>query len=221
MFENRASVQRSYVLIAGFVAVALATTAAVAQAQAGRNLERPTHWKVKSADATEEAERPFVVMRPGWHIFSGPGALLWQPASFASGDYSITSEVFLFPPDVGAPYGVFLGGRELEGESSAYLSFEIRNDRRFRVAQHTGMRVQELVPWTEHADIGSVEPTNGSPVENQLAVDVRDGVVAFYINEVRVAELPRLGMPTDGAIGLAVGAGLSVHFTTLGIGPNR
>ena len=212
---------RPHVLRTGFVAVALAAIATLCQAQAGRNMERPPHWKLRAADTTEEAERSFVVMRPGWHIFSGPGTLLWDPASFASGDYRVTSEMFLFPPDVGAPYGMFLGGGELEGDSGSWLSFEIRNDRRFRVARHAGMQVRELVPWTEHPDIVAVEPTNGGPVENRLAVDVRDAGVAFYINEVHVAELPRSGLPTDGAIGLFVGDALSVHFTSLDIGPNR
>ena len=82
-----------------------------------------------------------MVMRPGWHVFSGVDALLWDPGSFASGNYSVTSEMFLFPSaETGTPYGVFLGGGQLEGESFAYISFQLRNDRRFRVAQHAGGR---------------------------------------------------------------------------------
>ena len=58
-------------------------------------------------------------------------------------------------------------------------------------------------------------------MENRIAVDVRDGVVAFYVNDACVAELPRPELPTDGTIGLAVGDGLSLHVTNLRIGPNR
>ena len=222
MPEKRNAAHRSYALIAGMAAVALTATAPVSEAQAGHNLERPAHWKVAHPGTQDEVERPFVVMRPGWHVFSGVGALLWDPGSFASGNYSVTSEMFLFPStEIGTPYGVFLGGGQLEGESSAYISFQIRNDRRYRVARHGGGRIDELVPWTEHADILSVEQSSGGPVENRISVDVRDGVVAFYINDAWVAELPRPGLPAEGTIGLAVGDGLSLHVTNLRIGPNR
>lgn len=158
---------------------------------------------------------------PGWHIFAGPGALLSDPGSFASGNFSVTSKMFLFPtPELGTPYGVFLGGSQFEGESSAYLSFQIRNDRRFRIAHHTGDEVHELVPWTEHADIVSLEPTGG-PVENRIAVDVQDGVLSFFINDAVVAELPDSGLRTDGAIGIAAGDDLSLHVNELLIGPNQ
>ena len=218
---KRGSSERFCLVIAGLVLVALAATATVTLAQSGGNMERPPHWQVLHPDRNEAVERRFVVMRPGWHIFAGPGALLREPGSFASGNFSVTSKIFLFPtPDMGTPYGLFLGGSEFEGESSTYVSFQIRNDGRFRVAHHAGEQVHELVPWTEHADIVPLEPTDG-PVENRLAVDVQDGVVSFFINDAVAAELSDAGLTTDGAIGLAVGGDLSLHVTELMIGPNR
>lgn len=218
---KRGSFERSCLLIAGMVMIVLAATARVTVAQSGGNMERPPHWQVLHPDRNEVVERPFVVMRPGWHIFAGPGALLWDPGSFASGNFSVTSKMFLFPtPEMGTPFGVFLGGSQFEGEWSAYVSFQIRNDGRFRVAHHAGEQVHELVPWTEHAEIVPLEPTGG-PVENRLAVDVQDGVVSFFINDAVVAELSDAGLTTDGAIGLAVGGDLSLHVTELLIGPNR
>ena len=221
MSKKRGSAERSCVLIAGMVAVALAATPTVMLAQSGRNMEPPPHWQVLHPDRNEAVERRFVVMRPGWHIFAGPGALLSDPGSFASGNFSVSSKMFLFPtPELGRPYGMFLGGSQFEGESSNYVSFQIRNDRRFRVAHHTGDQVHELVPWTEHADIVSLEPTGG-PVENRLAVDVQDGVVSFFINDAVVAELSGAGLTTDGGIGIAAGGDLSLHVTELRIGPNH
>ena len=145
MSKKRGSAERSCVLIAGMVAVALAATPTVSLAQSGRKMEPPPHWQV---------------------------------------------------------------------------SFQIRNDRQFRVAHHTGDQVHELVPWTEHADIVSLEPTGG-PVENRLAVDVQDGVVSFFINDAVVAELSGAGLTTDGGIGIAAGGDLSLHVTELRIGPNH
>ena len=85
------------VLIAAGVAAAAGAVVAATAAQSGRNLERPGHWKVRYDDGAGAAERRFVVMRPGWHIFAGSGGLLWDPGSFASGSYGVSSTIYLFP----------------------------------------------------------------------------------------------------------------------------
>ncbi len=116
------------------VAVVVSTAATPVFAQSGRNLERPAHWKVRFDDVDGAGERRFVVMRPGWHVVAGPGGLLWDPGSFALGSYGVSSTIFLFPegdPErsgstrLDSPFGLFLGGRDLEGEASAYLSFQV------------------------------------------------------------------------------------------------
>ena len=211
-------------------AALVAGVATAAPAQSGRNLERPVHWQVRYDDGAGAAERRFVVMRPGWHVFAGSGGLLWDPGSFASGGYGVSGTIFLFPEGdpsqsgstrLDSAYGLFLAGRDLDAETPAYVSFQIGNDRRFRVASHTGAQMQDLVPWTGHAGIAVMDETTEGPVENVLAVDVQDDTVVFYINDARVAELPRGQVPLDGVIGLRAGAGLSLHVTEIAIGPNR
>ena len=218
------------VMVVMVSAAVIAGAATVAPAQSGRNLERPGHWKVRYDDGAGADERRFVVMRPGWHVFAGPGGLLWDPGSFASGGYGVSGTIFLFPEGdpsqsgstrLDSAYGLFLAGRNLDAATPAYVSFQIGNDRRFRVARHTGAQMQDLVPWTGHAGIAVMDESAEGPVENVLAVDVRDDTVVFYINDVRVAELPRAQLPLDGVIGLRAGAGLSLHVTEVAIGPNR
>lgn len=229
-YIQRRTTQTAPAWLAVMATVAFAA-GAVGLTQSGRNLDRPSHWTVRYDDGAGVAERRFVVMRPGWHIFAGPGGLLWDSGRFASGSYSVSSTVYLFPegdPDqsgstrLDSAYGLFLGGRDLDGETPVYVSFLVGNDRRFRVASHAGSDTAELVPWTDHEAIAAFdEATTGGPVENVLAVDVRDDAVFFHVNDVVVGELPRDGVPLDGVIGLRAGAGLSLHVTEIAIGPNR
>ena len=79
-------------LMAVLVLILFATPLA---AQSGHNLERPDHWKARYDDGTSAPERRFVVMRPGWHVFAGPGGLFWDPGSFASGAFAVSSTIFL------------------------------------------------------------------------------------------------------------------------------
>lgn len=212
-------------------AVVLATLlAGSAAAQSGQNLARPEHWKARYDDGASAKERRFVVMRPGWHVFAGPGGLLWDPGSFASGDYSVSTTVFLFPegdPEqsgsvrLDSPYGLFLGGRALDGDGAAWMSFELRNDGRFRIAKHAEGDALDLAPWTAHEAVETLAADARAPLENVLSVDVRGDRVVFHINESEVAALPRERVAVEGVIGLRAGTGLSLHVTEIAIGPGR
>ena len=221
--------RRSLCFTAAIVAAILVMPLAVS-AQSGHNLERPEHWKVRYDGSDEAAERNFVVMRPGWHVYAGPGGLLWDPGSFASGSYAVKSTIYLFPegdPErsgstrVDTPFGLFLGGLDLEGAVATYVSFQIDNAGRFRIAEHTGDKINTLVPWKAHDAVTVLEDPATSPAENVLEVDVRGERAVFYIGAELVAELPSEDRGLDGAIGLRAGEGLSLHITEIAIGPNR
>ena len=215
---------------AGTAAVALVLFAGLAPAQSGHNLERPAHWKARYDDGAAAPERRFVVMRPGWHVFAGPGGLFWDPGSYASGAFAVSSTIFLFPegdPEqsgstrLDSPFGLFLGGSELEAGGPRYVAFELRNDGNFRIAEHSGGKSRDLVPWTAHDAVVTSGAETTSPVQNLLAVDVRGDRTVFYLNDRAIAELPGEGVALDGVIGVRAGAGLSIHVTEVDIGPNR
>ena len=215
---------------AGTAAAALVLSAVLAPAQSGHNLERPAHWKARYDDGTAAPERRFVVMRPGWHVYAGPGGLFWDPGSYASGAFGVSSAIFLFPegdPEqsgstrLDSPFGLFLGGSGLEADAARYLAFELRNDGRFRIAEFTGGESQDLVPWTAHDAVVTSGAETTGPVENLLAVDVRGDRTVFYLNDRQIAELPGDRVALDGVIGVRAGAGLSLHVTEVDIGPNR
>lgn len=208
----------------------LVSLATLAPAQSGLNLERPRHWKARHDDGTGASERRFVVMRPGWHVFAGPGGLFWDPGSFASGAYAVSSNIFLFPegdPEqsgstrLDSSFGLFLAGSDVEGESPSYVAFEIRNDGQFRIAEHSGGKENDLMPWTGHDAVETLAADATGPLQNVLGVDVRGDRAVFYVNDIQVAELPDERLPLDGVIGLRAGAGLSLHITEIAIGPNR
>ena len=101
------------------------------------------------------------------------------------------------------------------------MTFEIRNDGQFRVAEHSGGKENDLVPWTGHDAVETLAADASGPLKNVLGVDVRGDRAVFYVNDIQVAELPDERLPLDGAIGLRAGAGLSLHITEIDIGPNR
>ncbi len=109
----------------------------------GENLQVPPDWSVRlddpraeaviGADA-ETADIFFVSMTPGWHVTTGPRAIFHHPGSSATGDYFAESKIHLFDPgERREAFGLFFGGRDLDGAARAYEYFVIRNSGEFLI----------------------------------------------------------------------------------------
>ncbi len=50
---------------------------------------------------------------------------------------------------------------------------------------------------------------------NVLAIDAREEVVRFMVNDVEVAALPRERVGSGGVVGMRVNSGINLHVSTL------
>ena len=192
-------------------------------AVAGFQLKTPTDWKwrtdspatVTDSDTNMTVSQWFYVgMAPGWHVTTNPGVLLFHPGHEGRGNFSLRSEIFLFPGNNQEEYGLFIGGRTLEQSSAApsYTAFVLRRDGRAAVLKRTGTTLTTLVDWKANA---AVLPQAGTEaMKNALNVDVAAADVVFSVNDKEVARVPRADVVTDGAVGFRVGTSLNLHITT-------
>ncbi len=181
--------------------------------------EMPAGWKLRVDRATADpAKFEFWTMPPGWHITTGPSAIVYDPANTASGEYRVESETFLFPGEHLEGFGIFFGGRDLDKESQAYSYFLVRKDGKFLVKVRDGSQTRIEVPWTEHAAIIKHDGSKQT-AKNVLAVETGAASVTFFVNGQLVATVPRAQLRTDGVAGLRVNHELNVHITNLKITP--
>ncbi|MEQ9569925.1 MAG: hypothetical protein RLN75_07015 [Longimicrobiales bacterium] len=187
-------------------------------------LQRPDGWEVRfdRAGSTEADLETFVEMPPGWHITTGPAGIFWDPATTAEGTFRIEAEIFLFDPQGRQEaFGVFFGGRDLQGDDQAYTYFLVRDGGQFIVKERAGAEAPTIQPWTDHeavrawADRGDDDATVG----NVLAVEARADRVHFFVNEEEVASVARGDVPVDGIVGLRVNHRLNLHVSRLEVGP--
>jgi hypothetical protein len=192
-----------------------AILAAPAHAQ-DEEFTRPPDWMVRFDRPAPDSAIYFVDMPPGWHITTGPAAILHDPAMTASGEYRLRSEIFLFPGERREGYGVFFGGSDLQGDGQAYSYFLLRKDGRFLVKQRRGAETATLVGWTAHE---AVVPHEGGddPIKNVVEVDVGPETVTFLVNGAEVGSLERASLATDGHVGLRVNHALNVHVSSLAV----
>lgn len=162
----------------------------------------------------------FVTMKPGWHITTGPAAILYQAAQKASGTYTLKSQIFLFDPGTRQEaFGVLLGGRNLDGPAQAYTYFVIRRTGEFLVRRRTGTTTVNVKEWTANPAIKKFEDraAGQSSVLNVLEVKVAPDATAFVVNGAEVARVPTKDIDTDGIVGLRVNHELNLHVSALDI----
>jgi len=156
---------------------------------------------------------PMVQMPPGWHITTGPGALLYDPAMRASDRYALESEVFLFPRGSNQGYGVFLGGRNLGEATAGYLAVLLRRDGQFAIEGRQHGVASTQVPWTPAPAIRRV--TGDSTARNVIRISVERDSLFVEVNATRVAGLARGELPVEGQFGFRAGEDLSIHVSRL------
>ncbi len=157
----------------------------------------------------------FGVMAPGWHITTGPGALLYEPAYAGRGRFLVESQGFLFPGEGQAGYGLMLGGQNLGTANARYTAFLLRRDKQVAVERHRGAEVTMLQPWTP---VGAIKvPATADAAPNTLRVEVEADRARFLINGTVAADVPRDGDTLDGIIGMRIGPDLNLHIATIDV----
>ena len=220
------------------LALALLATAAHAQRPdplhpEGENLQTPPSWIVRFDDAHGHGDHAghaptvgadstadvfFVNMTPGWHVTTGPAAIFYHPASTAEGAFRAEAKIHLFDPEGrNEAFGLFFGGRDLDGEAITYDYFVIRNSGEFLVKRRAGAETTELVPWTPHAAIATFGEDAEVSVPNTLTVEAGPEEVVFRINGEEATRLPRADVQTDGVVGLRINHRLNVHVEDLSV----
>ena len=194
----------------------------------GENFKVPLGWSVRldqpddavTIGSTEASDIFFVSMTPGWHITTGPRAIFYHPASTATGSFRAHAGIYLFPPgERNEAFGMFVGGRNLDGNDQEYLYFLIRRRGEFLVKKRKGTATEEVIPWSAHEAIVPYTAETEGTVHNVLGIAADDTKLTFIVNEAEVATLPREGLAVDGIVGLRVNHALNLHVDDLSVEP--
>lgn len=207
--------RRSLSLAAPAIAALLiaAGSATALSAQAARNVARPSGWRVvmdrQSSDTVAHEAMP-----PGWHMTTGPGALLFDPAYHAVGRYSVEAELFLFPGTSQSGYGLFTGGHSLDGSAASYLAFLVRRDGQAALEYVAGDNRTALIPWKTSPAV-KAHPGGEETVLNALTLTVDRDSILVEANGQRVGAVARGAWDLDGTFGFRAGPDVNLHASRL------
>jgi hypothetical protein len=194
-----------------FAALAL-VAAALVSAQA------PKGWKMRvdrSAVATDPdapGEIKFVTMGAGFHATNPQAAVYWNPASTASGSYTLKGTFTLMKPSGHTNYyGLVFGGSNLEGPQQSYLYFLVAQNGTWLIKKRDGEATSNVVARTPNDAIK--KPDTSGKSTNALEVRVGPDKIDFVVNGQVVHTEPKSGAAanTDGIYGIRINHLLEVQ----------
>jgi hypothetical protein len=177
----------------------------------------PEGWKHRFDLPTMKLEHVrFMTHGPSLHITSGPPGIYYNPATTATGEYTVKG---LFTQNGQGEhregYGPVIGGADLDGDLQRYTYFLVRKDGKFLIKQREGVNTRGVTDWTTHPAIKPFDAND--KMSNELAIAVGADTVRFLINGTEVARHPRAGLATDGIVGLRINHQLDVTVDNLTI----
>lgn len=186
--------------------------------------QAPEGWQVR-VDASTNASDPddvptvkFIKMGPGFHVTTGPAAVLYSPANTATGPYTLKGTFHLMKPSGhNNYYGLMFGGNDLAGAGQNYLYFLVGQNGSYIIKHRGGPNTHNVQPATMHAAVA--KPDSAGASKNDLEVRVGADKIDYVINGTVVHTTPKSGMTarTDGIWGARVNHVLDVHVAGLGV----
>ena len=136
-------------------------------------------------------------------VTTGPAASYWNPANTASGNYTVsatfTEAKYMNLNTHPHPYGIFIAGHELGTDQASELYCAAYGDGRFIVRGFAPAAFQMNGPGEANAAVHKAAGP-GQPVEQKIALSVKDGKVECAINDVTVASYDKASVVADGKL---------------------
>lgn len=148
----------------------------------------------------------------GVRITTGPGGIAWRPGdTIRSGDFRVEGTFTVHGAPVGyrEGYGIFVGGRSLEGRGAEYLYLLVRPTGDFLVRRRTQAGVDTPVEWLSHNAVQRVALDGEEPV-NTLAIEVQGDETRLLVNGTVVFIMPTGEAEPYGAAGVRMNHRLDV-----------
>jgi hypothetical protein len=170
-------------------------------------------WTARFDRAEAKASQvSFTRMGSGYHVTAGPAAVYYSPKTTARGNYTV-SGAFTQTKAPAHPeaYGLFAGGRNLNGAAPSYMYFIVRGDGKYMVKHRANAtEVHTLVNWTASPALNTAGADGKAT--NALAIRVAADSVRFVANGTTVAAVSRKEAGAlNGVAGVRVNHNLDVH----------
>jgi hypothetical protein len=148
-------------------------------------------------------------------ILTGPAGIAYHTAdSVNSGNFRIDATFTQYGAPLGyrEAYGVFVGGRELDGPELEYTYFLVRPTGDYLIKRRVGEITETIVDWTPHDGVMQVLAEGDEP-ENTMTIEAADGQINFIINSQLAHSMIVSEARPHGIAGLRANHRLDIRIT--------
>jgi hypothetical protein len=147
------------------------------------------------------------------HIMTGPAGVAWRPGDVVEQEDFLAEATFTVsgaPPGYREAYGIFVGGRQLDGPAPRSTYLLVRPTGEFFVGQVTGDTTAALADWTSSDAVQAVRAHGDEPV-NVLGILREGDEVRFLVNGTVVHTAAAATVDTHGIAGVRINHRLDVR----------
>ena len=179
----------------------------------------PPGWTARPDEGDDPSKIRFVTMEPGYHLTLGPATILYRAKDLAKGPFHTLATFHqMKKPRHPEGYGLFIGGKQLEGKNQTYTYFLVREDGAYLIKHRKGDSTSEVTKgWMPSSAVKKAD-AHGKAT-NLLEIDAKQDPkkVDFRINGQSVYSAPADRMDLSGIVGLRVNHTLDVHIEGFGV----
>jgi hypothetical protein len=176
-------------------------------------------WHGRTDRAEQKiAEVTFVQMGTGFHLTTGPHAILWNSENSATGDYTVKARMTKTPRSTSTheeSYGVFMGGYDLNGPRQNYLYCVVFGTGNVMVRHRDGGDTHTLLGKTANPAVAKMGEGGAT---DEISMWVKGGRVGCSVNGTEVFSAAAADMigpgklvSTNGVYGIRASHGLDIH----------
>jgi hypothetical protein len=151
-----------------------------------------------------------------WEVQTGPAHVVWAPGDTASGRYLARARFTqLEAPSHPEAFGVFVGGRDLEGEAQRYTYFVVRGTGEFLIRVRDGAGTRDVHGWAAAPAVAKQDASGRASYD--LAVRVDPDSTRFLVGDTPVHAVAAGAVPTDGLAGVRINHNLRLEVQPVAI----
>jgi len=174
----------------------------------------PPGWTARPDEGGDPTKIRFTAMEPGYHLTLGPATILYRSEDLANGPFHTLATFHqMKKPRHPEGYGLFVGGKQLEGKNQTYTYFLVREDGAYLIKQRKGDSTSAVTKgWTLSSAVRKADAQGKAT--NLLEIDAKRDPkkVDFKVNGQSVYSAPADRIDLTGIVGLRVNHTLDVHI---------
>jgi hypothetical protein len=173
----------------------------------------PAGWTARPDGPADLTNVKVASMGSGIHVTVGPAIILYKAATDGKGPFhTLATFTQAKPAEHAEGYGLFAGGRGLDGPARSYVYFLVRQDGRYLIKRRDGDKTSDISKgWVADPAVKQFDGKGSST--NLLEIDhKRDpSKVVFLVNGKPVHTADAKTLDLDGVVGLRVNHNLDLH----------